>query len=80
MTTVTDRPGHDRRYALSSEKLARETGFVPQMTFETGLAQTVQWYRENVDWTRRVDQVKYREYYEKNYSWRDVEAPSRSAR
>ena len=41
MTTVTDRPGHDRRYALSSEKIARETGFVPEMTFETGLAQTV---------------------------------------
>ena len=80
MTTVTDRPGHDRRYALSSEKLARATGFEPQMTFETGLAQTVQWYRDNADWTRRVRSGEYREYYAKNYSWRDVEAPSRSAR
>ena len=72
MTTVTDRPGHDRRYALSSEKLARETGFVPETTFETGLAQTVQWYRDNVDWTRRVRSGEYRAYYEKNYSWRDA--------
>ena len=77
MTTVTDRPGHDRRYALSSEKLARATGFEPQITFETGLAQTVQWYRDNPDWTRRVRSGEYREYYEKNYSWRDVETPSR---
>jgi dTDP-glucose 4,6-dehydratase len=77
MTTVTDRPGHDRRYALSSEKLARATGFEPEMTFETGLAQTVQWYRDNPDWTRRVRSGEYREYYEKNYSWRDVETPSR---
>ncbi len=74
MTTVTDRPGHDRRYALSSEKLARETGFVPEMTFETGLVQTVRWYRDNLDWTRRVRTGEYREYYEKNYSWRDVGA------
>ncbi len=61
MTTVTDRPGHDRRYALSSEKLARATGFEPQITFETGLAQTVQWYRDNPDWTRRVRSGEYRE-------------------
>ena len=59
MTTVTDRPGHDRRYALSSEKLARETGFVPEMTFEKGLAQTVQWYRDNAEWTRRVRSGEY---------------------
>jgi dTDP-glucose 4,6-dehydratase len=72
MTTVTDRPGHDRRYALSSEKLARETGFVPEMRFEEGLAQTVQWYRDNADWTRRVRSGEYREYYKKNYNWRDV--------
>ncbi len=80
MTTVTDRPGHDRRYALSSEKLARETGFVPEMTFETGLAQTVRWYRDNADWTRRVRSGEYREYYEKNYSWRDVGTPAPSTR
>jgi dTDP-glucose 4,6-dehydratase len=79
MTTVTDRPGHDRRYALSSEKLARETGFVPQVTFEKGLAQTVQWYHENADWTRRVKSGEYREYYQKNYALRES-AASASAR
>jgi dTDP-glucose 4,6-dehydratase len=57
---------------LSSEKLARETGFVPEMRFEEGLAQTVQWYRDNADWTRRVRSGEYREYYKKNYNWRDV--------
>ena len=71
MTTVTDRPGHDRRYALSSEKLAKETGFVPQMTFDEGLAQTVKWYRDNADWTGRVMSGEYRDYYQKNYGWRD---------
>jgi len=80
MTTVTDRPGHDRRYALSSEKLARETGFVPQMTFDTGLAQTVRWYRDNAEWTRRVMSGEYRDYYQKNYGWRDSTAPAPAAR
>jgi dTDP-glucose 4,6-dehydratase len=70
MTSVADRPGHDRRYALSSEKVARETGFVPEVAFETGLAQTVAWYRDNVEWTRRVRSGEYRSYYEQNYAWR----------
>jgi len=43
---VTDRPGHDRRYALSSAKLMRETGWAPATSFETGLAATVGWYME----------------------------------
>ena len=51
---VTDRPGHDRRYALSSEKLMRETGWTPQMEFEEGLARTIDWYRANGDWVRGV--------------------------
>jgi dTDP-glucose 4,6-dehydratase len=72
MTTVTDRPGHDRRYALSSEKIARETGFVPEVSFEAGLVKTVQWYRNNSDWIRRVRSGEYREYYQKNYNWRGV--------
>jgi dTDP-glucose 4,6-dehydratase len=74
MTTVTDRPGHDRRYALASEKVARETGFVPETGFEQGLARTVQWYRDNAEWTRRVRSGEYREYYQKNYTWRDAAA------
>ena len=69
---VTDRPGHDRRYALSSEKLMRETSWVPVMSFETGLAQTIDWYRRNAGWVARVRSGEYREYYEKNYGGRTV--------
>lgn len=64
---VTDRPGHDRRYALSSEKLTGETGWQPQMDFETGLAKTIDWYRKNASWVARVRSGEYRTYYEKNY-------------
>ena len=67
---VQDRPGHDRRYALSSRKLMGETGWAPQMDFETGLARTVAWYRENQAWVARVRSGAYREYYEKNYGGR----------
>jgi dTDP-glucose 4,6-dehydratase len=69
---VQDRPGHDRRYALSSEKLTRETGWEPRMDFETGLSQTVQWYRENRAWVDRVRSGAYREYFEKNYGGRAI--------
>ena len=64
---VGDRPGHYRRYALSSGKLMRETPWRPVMDFETGLAQTVAWYRENPSWVARVRSGEYRTYYEKNY-------------
>jgi dTDP-glucose 4,6-dehydratase len=69
---VTDRPGHDRRYALSSEKLMRETGWAPAMDFETGLARTIAWYRSNSEWVARVRSGAYREYYEKNYGGRET--------
>lgn len=67
---VKDRPGHDRRYALSSEKLMRESGWAPQMDFEPGLAKTIDWYRNNSAWVERVRSGAYREYYEKNYGGR----------
>jgi dTDP-glucose 4,6-dehydratase len=67
---VGDRPGHDRRYALSSDKLTRETGWQPQVEFEDGLARTIDWYRANRDWVERVRSGAYREYYEKNYGHR----------
>jgi len=67
---VTDRPGHDRRYALSSEKLMRETGWAPEMDFETGLARTIAWYRENAAWVARVRSGEYLTYYERNYGGR----------
>ena len=70
ITRVTDRPGHDRRYALRGDKIARETGFVPEVPFADGLARTVKWYQDNQDWTARVRSGVYRDYYEKNYAWR----------
>jgi dTDP-glucose 4,6-dehydratase len=69
---VTDRPGHDRRYALSSEKLIRETGWAPQMDFDTGLARTIDWYRSHAAWVDRVRSGEYRLYYERNYGYRRV--------
>lgn len=68
MTYVTDRPGHDRRYALSSHKLEAETGWKAQVGFEQGLAQTVAWYRDNRDWVARVKSGEYQNYYERNYA------------
>ena len=70
---VTDRPGHDRRYALSSEKLMREAGWRPLMDFETGLPRTIDWYRANASWVARVRSGAYREYYERNYGKRTVQ-------
>ena len=68
--SVTDRPGHDRRYALSSEKLTRETGWRPEMDFETGLARTIAWYQANSQWVERVCSGAYRDYYQRNYGHR----------
>jgi len=64
---VEDRPGHDRRYALSSAKLASETGWSPQMDFESGLAATVDWYRRNTNWVAAVKSGEYLTYYASNY-------------
>jgi dTDP-glucose 4,6-dehydratase len=69
---VKDRPGHDRRYALTSEKLMRETGWAPVISFEEGLAQTIRWYRDNPSWVARVRSGEYRNYYERNYGGRAV--------
>ena len=73
MTTVTDRPGHDRRYALSSEKLTKETGWRPQMDFERGLKATVNWYRAHDKWVRDVKSGEYQTYYARNYENRTDE-------
>src|SRR5579862_105099 len=70
MTTVTDRPGHDRRYALSSEKIMRETGWAPQMSFEQGLNYTVEWYKTHPEWIQRVKSGEYQSYYAANYASR----------
>jgi dTDP-glucose 4,6-dehydratase len=70
MVTVKDRPGHDRRYALSSEKLMRETGWEAQIPFEQGLRATIDWYKSNSEWIARVKSGEYETYYEKNYAGR----------
>ncbi len=67
---VTDRPGHDRRYAITSDKVERETGWKPQVEFEQGLADTVRWYRDNAGWIANVRSGAYREFYERNYTGR----------
>jgi dTDP-glucose 4,6-dehydratase len=67
---VPDRPGHDRRYALSSDKLIREAGWRPSIDFETGLAETIEWYRAHPGWVDHVRSGAYREYYEQNYGRR----------
>ncbi len=67
---VKDRPGHDRRYALSSEKLERETGWKPRMDFERGLKSTVDWYRSNPQWIAHVRSGEYQKYHDQNYAHR----------
>ena len=57
---VTDRPGHDRRYAIDSGKLQRELGWQPSVSFEQGLAETVDWYLANSEWWQRVRDGSYR--------------------
>jgi dTDP-glucose 4,6-dehydratase len=67
---VTDRPGHDRRYALSSGKIMRETTWRPQVDFEVGLARTIEWYSTNAAWVGHVRSGEYLSYYERNYGAR----------
>jgi dTDP-glucose 4,6-dehydratase len=70
MVRVKDRPGHDRRYAITSEKLEKTTGWRAEMDFEVGLQATVDWYTANREWVSRVKSGAYREYYASNYGAR----------
>jgi len=70
ITYVTDRPGHDRRYAIDASKLERELGWKPAETFETGIRKTVQWYLANQAWVNNVTSGSYRQWLDKNYGAR----------
>jgi dTDP-glucose 4,6-dehydratase len=65
---VTDRPGHDRRYAIDATKIHSELGWKPQESFETGIRKTIQWYLDNQEWVRNVTSGDYKNWIEKNYS------------
>ncbi|XHS80401.1 dTDP-glucose 4,6-dehydratase [Burkholderiaceae bacterium UC74_6] len=67
ITYVTDRPGHDRRYAIDARKIERELGWRPAETFETGIRKTVQWYLDHPEWVARVQSGAYRDWVSKQY-------------
>ena len=67
---VTDRPGHDRRYAIDPAKLERECGWKPTRTFEEGLPATIQWYLDNRGWWEKIRSGEYRSFYERQYGGR----------
>lgn len=70
ITFVTDRAGHDLRYAIDSSKLQRELGWVPEVTFEQGIRKTVRWYLDNQQWLDNVTSGEYQDYYDKIYAHR----------
>jgi dTDP-glucose 4,6-dehydratase len=70
ITHVTDRPGHDRRYAIDARKIERELGWRPAETFETGIRKTVQWYLSHGDWVANVQSGGYRDWLATNYTAR----------
>ncbi len=74
LTSVTDRLGHDRRYAVDFQKTTRELGWTPEISFEQGLRATVDWYRANAEWVRRCRSGEYRSYYENMYGEREATA------
>ena len=70
ITFVTDRAGHDLRYAIDSRKLQRELGWEPSLQFEEGIERTVKWYLENQEWMDRITSGAYEQYYESMYAKR----------
>ncbi len=68
ITHVTDRPGHDRRYAIDARKLEAELGWTPAETFETGIRKTVTWYLDNPEWVQHVQSGAYRDWVNKHYN------------
>ncbi len=70
ITYVTDRPGHDARYAIDSSKLQRELGWEPSLQFEEGIEKTVKWYLEHQEWLDNITSGEYEKYYESMYAGR----------
>ncbi|MDX1762521.1 MAG: GDP-mannose 4,6-dehydratase, partial [Christiangramia sp.] len=71
ITYVKDRPGHDLRYAINASKINKELGWKPSVTFEEGLAKTIDWYLQNEVWLKNVTSGNYQEYYEKQYTQKE---------
>ena len=67
ITYVTDRPGHDRRYAIDATKINRDLGWKPAETFETGIRKTVQWYLDNQEWVQNITSGAYKDWVTKQY-------------
>ena len=68
---MTDRPGHDRRYAIDATKIKNELGWVPKYKFKEAIEATVDWYLNNMSWVESVRSGEYREWIEKNYESRN---------
>jgi dTDP-glucose 4,6-dehydratase len=73
VTSVADRPGHDRRYAIDARKIRAELGWSPAETFETGIARTLRWYLDNAAWVAQVKSGAYRDWLETNYAARSAQ-------
>lgn len=67
---VTDRPGHDKRYAIDASKIEKELGWKPKESFETGMKKTIAWYLDNEQWVQNITSGTYREWVDKNYGVR----------
>ena len=68
ITYVKDRAGHDLRYAIDATKIQKELGFTPSVSFEEGLANTVDWYLNNKEWLDNVTSGSYQNYYHQHYN------------
>ncbi|MFC1609268.1 dTDP-glucose 4,6-dehydratase, partial [Patescibacteria group bacterium] len=64
---VEDRKGHDKRYAIDFSKMKEELEWEPQISFEDGINETIEWYRNNQEWWKRIKSGEYQEYYKDNY-------------
>ena len=68
ITYIQDRPGHDRRYSLSLNKIRRQVSWHPNVSFETGIKRTIEWYRKNAKWLKSTQSGEYREFYNRLYA------------